>query len=186
MMKWELNNIKTKRKGIELLNTFPNVFKCALFLLIGLLIILYFIPIKVLSAEDFRTHKYLKSWAVNEGDNFSVLYTHSVELCPVSETYKIKDRDIVLEETYFESFGAGLPSTTTHKFEITETGYRIYEINETMYDLVYRTGAERANHSLIYKDKSYRFLDFSKPRTGVELQIKKISLLKYIAKEVIK
>lgn len=183
-MKWELNKIQTKGKGIELLNTFPNALKYILLLIIGLLL-LYFIPINVLLAEDFKTDEYLKSWHINEGDNFTVLYTHSVELCPVSETYTIEGRDIILKESYFESFGAGLPSTTTYKFEITDTGYRIYEINEIMNDLVYRTGAERADHSLVYKDKSYRFLEFSKPRTGVKFQIKKISLLKYIAKEVI-
>ena len=183
-MKRELNKLKTKGKGIGLLNTFPNFIKYALLILIGL-ILLYFIPIQVLSAEDFKTAEYLKSWKISESDSFTILYTHSVELCPVSETYRIEGKDIILKETYFESFGAGLPSTTTYKFEITDTGYRIYEINETMNDLVYRTGSERADHSLIYKNKNYRFLEFSKPRTGVKFEIKKISLLKYIVREVI-
>ncbi len=52
-----------------------------------------------------------------------------------------------------------------------------------MDNLIYRTGAVRANHRLILKDKEYDFLNFSKPREGVRFEIRKLSRLKYFIKE---
>ena len=120
---------------------------------------------------------------MKDGETFIIAYTHSVELCPVTESYLIKDDKIILTETYFESYGAGLPATTPYTFEMKNKGFRIFNINEVMNNLVYRTGAERANHKLIYKNKTYKFLNFSKPRTGVEFKASKVSLLSYIVRE---
>lgn len=166
--------------GIEIFNTFPKSILLSIISVIIILLILNLYKIEVLEARDFKTNEYLNSWQVEDGESFKIAYTHSVQLCPVSETYIIKDGDIILTETYFESYGAGLPATTPYKFEMKNKGFRIYEINEVMKDLVYRTGAERANHELIYKNKRYKFLDFSKPRTGVEFEVNRVSLLSYI------
>ena len=54
-----------------------------------------------------------------------------------------------------------------------------------MTNLIYRTG-ERANHRLILGNNEYRFLDFSKPRSGIKFSIKKLPLGIYIVKECIK
>lgn len=183
-MKWELSKENLWEKGIDLFNTFPKVLKIIIPLLGLIILLLFLIPINVLLASDFRTDEYLKSWKIKDGESFTVLYTHSVELCPVSETYLINEDEIILSETYFESYGAGLPSTTSYKFEITNTGFRIYEINEVMEDLVYRTGAVRANHALQLRNRYFNFLDFSKPREGVRFEIGKFSALEYFIKEV--
>jgi len=183
MMKWESSKDSTGEEGIDLFNTFPKVIKITIFSLTLIILLLFLIPVNVLLASDFRTEEYLKSWKIKDGESFTVYYTHSVQLCPVSETYLINEDEIILTETYFESYGAGLPSTTSYKFEITSTGFRIYEINEIMEDLIYRTGAVRANHALLLRNINYNFLDFSKPREGVRLEIKKINALKYFIKE---
>ena len=184
-MKWVLNKEEFSREGVELINTFPTVKRILLCLLL-FIFILSFIPLKVLIAYDFRTNEYLKSWRISEEQTFTVVYTHSVQLTPVSEIYLIKDNKIVLIETYFHSYGAGLPSTTPYKFEITDNGFRIYDINEIMNNLIYRTGAVRANHKLLINGKEYKFLDFSEPREGVKLGIKNIAVFKYIIKEGLK
>ena len=170
-------------KGIAKSNALPKKFYILILILSVIFIFLYLYRISVLEARDFSTHRYLKSWIMKDDETFTISYTHSVELCPVTETYLIKDREIILTETYFESFGAGLPATTPYTFEMKNNGFRIYNINEVMDNLIYRTGAERANHKLIYKNKTYKFLDFSEPRTGVKFQISGISLLAYIIKE---
>ena len=184
-MKKALSKINLKGKGIgDSFNTFPTYIGIILIFL-SLVLILWLIPIKVLSATDYKSGKYLKSWAVKDGENFGIKYTHSVELTEVIENYLIKDDKIILKDTYFKSYGAGLPATTPYKFEITEKGFRIYDINEEMENLIYRTGAERANHRLFLRNKEFEFLDFSEPRTGTRLQIKGISLLSYLVREVI-
>lgn len=171
-------------KGIDFINTFPKSLLVIILLIFIILLFLNLYKIEVLEARDFKTNQYLKSWTVKEGASFTVAYTHSVQLCPVTETYVIKDGEIILTETYFESFGAGLPASTPYTFEMKNKGFRIYNINEVIENLVYRTGAERANHELIYNNISYKFLDFSKPRTGVEFKINRVSLLAHIITRV--
>jgi hypothetical protein len=184
-MRRVLNKVESNREGIEQLNTFPSI-KTIILCLLVIIFLLGSIPIQVLVASDFKTDEYLKSWRISHGEEFSVIYTHSVQLTPVSEIYLINKDEIILKETYFHSYGAGLPSTTKYKFEITEDGFRIYDINEIMNNLIYRTGAVRANHKLLLGGKEYKFLDFSKPREGVRLESRNISTFKYIIKEGLK
>lgn len=183
MMKRESSK-DSKGKGIESINTFPKFIIAILPIFILILLFLNFYIITVLEARDFRSNEYLRSWRVKEGASFIIAYIHSVELCPVTETYVINDGEIILKETYFESFGAGLPASTPYTFEMKNKGFRIYNIDEVIDNLVYRTGAERANHELIYNNISYKFLDFSKPRTGVEFKVNKVSLLTHIINKV--
>lgn len=183
MMNKESSKIGLIGKGIEgIFSTFPNYFRIFI-IIFALIITSSLLPVKVLIASDYKTDEYIKSWKVKDGDSFTVEYTHSVQLTTVTETYIIDGENIILLESYFHSLGAGLPATTPYKFEITEKGFRIYNINENMEYLVYRTGAERANHKLILKNKVYNFLDFSNPRTGVKLNMGKMTLLSYLTKE---
>lgn len=155
--------------------------------IILLFLLLTGVPITTLEASNYKTNKHLKSWYIKKGYVFEVEYTHSVQLIPVSEVYFIDDNyNIVLEETYFYSYGAGLPATTPYDFEITENnGFRIYNIEEIMTNLVYRTGAVRANHHIKIKDKSYSFLTFSKAAEGVKFTVKRSSLLKHLLRRVL-
>ncbi|MFA5577280.1 MAG: DUF1850 domain-containing protein [Tissierellaceae bacterium] len=182
-MKKVLNKIYLKGKGIGgSFNTFPTYFAIILILLV-LIFFLWLYPQKLLLATDYKSGKYLRSWPIGEGEEFAIVYTHSVELTEVVEDYLIVDHKIILKDTYFKSYGAGLPATTPYKFEITEKGFRIYDIDEEMENLIYRTGAERANHRLLLRDKEYKFLDFSGPRTGVKLDVKGTNLLFYLVRE---
>lgn len=179
-MKWA--QASRKIKGIELFNTFPSSLKFVIVIILCFIILL-FVPIKVLVAEDFKDSRYLGAWKVK--DQFTVSYIHSVELTEVLEMYEIEAEEINLKETYFKSYGAGLPSTTPYDFEITSDGFRIFNIDETMKTLVYRTGATRANHKLIIEDEEYNFLDFSQGQTPVHLKIENMFLIKYFVKEVL-
>lgn len=173
MKKQGSNRFKIIDKGIEsMFNTLS--IKRILYIGIIFILILLFIPIKVLLASDYRSEDYIKSWRIKEGDTFVIEHTHSVELTKVSEKYIIEGQNIILTESRFNSLGAGLPATTPYKFELTKEGFRIYDINQNMDDLVYRTGAVRANHKLNLNSKSYDFLDFSEPRTGIKFTLDKI------------
>lgn len=179
-MKRELVNKKIK--GIDPFNTFPTFLKLIIIILL-VIIILFLIPVTAITARDYDNDELLRVWRIH--DSFTVSYIHSVELTEVLEIYSIEDKEIVLKETYFKSFGAGLPATTPYDFEITPNGFRIFNINETIESLVYRTGAVRAKHKLIIEDKEYDFLDFSKGQTAVHFQVENVSLLNCIIKEVI-
>lgn len=184
MMKWVLNRSFYKGEGIErLLNTFTLHYHRILLLVI--LILVLFFPLKLLLATDYKTDEYIKAWRVKD-NSFSVVYTHSVQLTEVIEIYDIKGEQIILKESYFKSYGAGLPATTPYSFEITDKGFRIYDINQIMDNLIYRTGAEIANHRLIIGNKEYRFLDFSNPRSGIKFSVKRVPFMIFIVKECIR
>lgn len=185
MKKLELNkNDEFIDKGIEFLfNTLSINIRRILVIGIILIIIPLLIPTRVLLATDFDTGDYIKAWKVSEGDSFIIQYTHSVQLTDVSEKYLVSGRDIILIEAEFSSFGAGLPATTPYKFSLEEGGFRIYDINQKMENLIYRTGAVRANHRLILEDRQYMFLDFTEPRDGIKFTIDRMPFIFFAIRE---
>lgn len=182
MKKWESYSRKKIDKGIESRFNTLSILKL-LIIGITLVIFLSILPIEILLAVDYKTGEYIKSWRIADKDTFIVEHTHSVQLTTVSEKYIVEGQNIILIEAIFQSFGAGLPATTPYKFEITEEGFRIYEINQKMEYLVYRAGTERANHRLVLDDIQYYFLDFTEPTTGVRFVIDKTPYLYFIIKE---
>jgi hypothetical protein len=174
---------RVPRKGTDSISTFPLFFKILAAAAIIFLLLSSLYKMDYLTASDMRTGEVLRSWKLGDGEFFTVKYTHSVQLTPVWETYEIQSGDIVLKETIFQSFGAGLPSTSPYDFEITEQGFRLYNIDMKITDLVYRVGAVRANHILIIREKEYPFLDFAEPTEGIKFKTQKMSLMNYLAKE---
>lgn len=182
MKKRESNRLKIIDKGIEFKFNTLSIKRLFLFGII-IVVLLSFIPIKVLLASDYKTNEYIKSWRIDEEDSFYVEHIHSVELSTVSEMYLINGQDIILMESIFHSFGAGLPATTPYKFELLEDGFRIYDINRKMEYLVYRAGAVRANHKILINGKKYDFLDFTSPTTGVKFSVDKIPYVLFKIRE---
>ena len=180
MMKKESSKA-TRTKGI---GTIPNTLSYILILILLLVFIYLLWPTKVLRASNFKTGEELKQWKVGDGDIFSIEYIHSVEQSPVIENFLIDNKDIILQDTYFHSYGAGLPATTPYKTELTENGIRVYDINLKIEDLIYRTSSQGREHKVIVGNKDYMFLDFSSHRTGVRFELENMTRLKYLIKEV--
>lgn len=151
------------------------------FLVIVLALALFIlIPVKTVVAEGFESKELLASWKVKEGDDIAIFYTHSVERTEVSEWFKIKGDKLILMEEHFSSFGAGLPADNTYPFKVTDDGFVIYDINKPMHEVVYRTGAVRANHRLKINNEEIEFLSFSKPREAVCFKVVDINLMRYL------
>jgi len=158
----------------------------AILALILIIVFLYVVPVHHLTTTEFNTQAALSKWRVNKGSSFTIRFTHSVMLTPVYEIYRINDKlEIILSETLFFSYGAGLPENTIYDFEMTEKGFRIYNINQKQEQLVYRTGAAIANHTLMINDMEIPFLTFSKPQTAVEFKIVSGPLIVFLYEEVI-
>lgn len=183
-MSKESSKIKKKdSKGTDSISTF-HLSKFKLLLLITIIItIISLYPVQVLFARDMWTEDRLETWLVPKDTTFSIKYTHSVERTPVWETYSLNKDEIILQETIFQSYGAGLPATSPYDFDIVDNGFRLYNIDQKMTNLIYRTGAVRANHELLIGDKSYPFLDFSEPTQGVKFETRNMTLISYLARE---
>lgn len=136
---------------------------------------------EVLVARDFRTKEVLRTFKLRD-PSFTVAYTHSVMLSEVTESYRLEGGRIILVESTFKDYGAGLPSSTPYSFEFDEEEavFRIYDINEEISPLVYRTGATRANHRLILGARELDFKSFSRKRQAVEFTVLRKSRLFHI------
>ncbi len=55
-----------------------------------------------------KTDKILAAYSVNEGDEFSVTFVHSVNRSPVTDVYEIRGGAIYVTRTIYYSFGAGV------------------------------------------------------------------------------
>ena len=178
----ELNNYKKTEKS-AILGTLPKI---SLIFLILIISISFLIPVDLLIARDYRTQKVLNTWKLKE-DLFTIAYTHSVMLSEVTETFKCNDNKIILLESTFKDYGAGLPSSTPYDFEIDEETklFRIYNINEEMSPLVYKTGAVRANHKILVNGIAYEFLSFSEPRESVEFIADKTNYFNYFTRRLV-
>lgn len=155
-------------------------------LLIILPILTLFIPVHTLKLIEPKSGKVVKSFHIKNGEEFTVLFTHSVERTPVYETYYVKnDEEIYLKETIYFSFGAGLPATTKYEFSIEKEGMKITNINEKIDHLVYRAGGVIANHALIIKEKSFFLEEFVGTFKPIVFKAKKEPLYKYLRREVL-
>ena len=86
---------------------------------------------------------------VRPHDDFSLEYTHSVQLSRVRDLFAIgQDHEIVLISTTFSDHGAGLPSEPHHggTFSILHDGtFRISGMHMTVPEIRLRTGREYNN-----------------------------------------
>lgn len=70
--------------------------------------IYYFITAPCLILRDGDTGKLIAAYPMNEGDEFSVTFVHSVNNSPVTDVYKIHNSNIFVVRTIYYSFGAGV------------------------------------------------------------------------------
>lgn len=100
------------------------------------------------------------------GEGFSLLYTHSVDLLPVAEQFFNDGGDIVLAETWFDNFGAGM-GLTPGRGRYVESGLRlgIVAIDEVIDPFLLRTGPI-SDHRLYHRGGSYALREIfgSQPR----------------------
>lgn len=122
--------------------------------------------------RDALTGEDLAFFPASQG--FSIAYTHSVERSEVIESYRFEKEGFLLTDTWFHSYGAGLPATTDYDFEITPQGFHIYNINQYFEEVVYRTGRHIAQHRLLLDKKEYLFAEFSRPGEAVLLRLEKL------------
>ena len=81
-----------------------------LLFLFGLLALLLLLPIADgLVISDFRSGDVLLCLPVADGEQFSIRFTHSVNLSDVTDLIERDGRQLVCRSTQFSAYGAGIP-----------------------------------------------------------------------------
>ena len=117
--------------------------------------------------SDVRTEKIMLILPLPENREFTVRWTHSVELTPWEEIFRVdKENKIILDRTRFKSFGAGVPDYAGDKASL-EDGYVMYSnINKEMPGLVYGI-SDIAKHTLIIENDTYKLYEFIPVDSGI-------------------
>ena len=184
----------------------PYLSKKILFISIFILIFgaFFLVPVIPVLSITNRKNPNQKVYSVDGFKNgFIISYTHSVNKGRVKDYYTIKsDYTLLCDKSVFLSYGAGIPEPQDFPdavFSVTPEGYTITNINRNLKKLTMAVGII-ANHAItilnnkdavsnsqnkIDNQKEYYLTDFFEPQTSITLQIKRVSLIKYLTSEKI-
>ena len=182
----------------------PYLSKKILFISIFILIFGAFFLVPVIPVLSITNRKAPNQKVYSIGgfkNGFIISYTHSVNKGRVKDYYTIKsDYTLLCDKSVFLSYGAGIPEPQDFPdavFSVTSEGYTITNINRNLKQLTMAVGII-ANHSITilnsnvvnsqteFSDSKEFFLtDFFEPQTSINLQIKRVSLIKYLTSEKI-
>ncbi len=145
------------------------------------ILILALIPVHTLEVKEARKGEWLLWARVKPGDTFSLKYIHSVERIPVTGYFAVDGQYwIVVKETAFSSYGAGLPILKkTDDYIITGKEFRQRNINMRMKELTFFV------HSFTEPILTFKGTEVplsKRVREGglIRIQVTKTSLLRYI------
>ncbi|MFI3174520.1 MAG: DUF1850 domain-containing protein [Bacillota bacterium] len=94
--------------------------------------------------EDVRNEVMLERYKVEEGDTFAVAFRHSVNQSMVEDRYKIVDGAIMVYETLYYDFGAGVQTELLGSETLTMTddgGMIVGNVNKIIPELYYNISA---------------------------------------------
>lgn len=129
---------------------------------------------------DTKSNNTLMDIPLDDSNEFTMRWIHSVELEPWEETFRVDENlDIILDRTRFKAFGAGVPDSAGKRVD-TSDGYINYlDIDQPMDTLVYGISPV-AKHTLIIGDQVYPLYEELPADIGVEIIIEeKLAFLTY-------
>lgn len=139
-----------------------------------MLLFIFFFRVETLVIEsDNEDDVYLPA------KTFELHWIHSIEKEEWYEVYEISDRDLLLTETYFKTFGAGVPNDSETVAEVTEDGFVKYTVNDHYPDL-YLNVSENVKTTIVQEGKEVYLYEIYQPYTAVEISVKYIPLFKRI------
>ena len=150
---------------------------------------IFFLPaVRVLSVSGRKNPQAIFYSTAFCKEGFIISYTHSVNKGRVHDFYRpAKGGGLELYKTEFISYGAGIPEpeeTPGAVFTVTDDGYFIENLHRTLPRLTMAVGLI-ANHSIAAGSdfdgqKEFFLTDYFAPQTSIILEIKRISLSRYI------
>lgn len=140
---------------------------------------LLFYPYKKVIAFSYQDQGELVAYLPLKNErNFQIKYTHSIHLSDVLESYRFSDKQIIQTELAYHDFAVGMPSNAEREevFEEKDGTYFIKNMKRNFTYIDLRVGQVRANHRLVYDEKTYTLADFIKPGTWIRISSESISL----------
>lgn len=114
---------------------------------------------------------------MEDGEEFVLSFTHSVNKRPVFDTLKVEGDHLVIVKSRYDAFGAGMPESTTGEgtFEVLPDGWLQWTVNRPVPEVVVRVGRV-ANHMLHIKGRNIRLTDLAEPGQALAFRVRRIAL----------
>lgn len=105
-----------------------------------------------------------------DAETFELHWIHSIEHEEWYEVYEVREGDLLLTETYFKTFGAGVPSDSEESSEITEDGFVKFTVNDT-YPELYMNVSENVKTKIVQSGREYLLYEMFDSYTSVKVSI---------------
>ncbi len=131
----------------------------------------------VLEIVQAETGKVMLCAEMADSEEFVLSFNHSVNKRPVYDTLRVARNHLVIVKSRFDSFGAGMPETSTEQgtFRVAEDGWLEWTINRPLPEVIVRVGRV-ANHTLLLKGRETRLADLADPGAPLAMRVQSRSL----------
>jgi hypothetical protein len=131
----------------------------------------------VLEIVQAETGKVVLCADMAVGEEFVLSFIHSVNKRPVYDTLRAARDHLVIVKSRFDSFGAGMPETSTEQgtFRVAKDGWLEWTINRPLPEVIVRIGRV-ANHTLRLKGQETRLADLAEPGTPLAMRVQNRSI----------
>ena len=137
----------------------------------------FFLPLlSVLEIGDAASGRVVLCARMDKGEEFVLSFIHSVNQRPVFETLRVQGDHLVIVKARFDSFGAGMPDTSSHEgtLSLREDGWLEWTVNREVPEVTVRVG-RIANHTLHLKGRLVPLVDIAEPGSALSLRACRIS-----------
>ncbi|SHJ39775.1 hypothetical protein SAMN02745751_02465 [Dethiosulfatibacter aminovorans DSM 17477] len=153
-------------------------------LIAAVLIAPLFVEVNILTLEHYQAGRTILFFNISPGDEFTMRWTHSVELTPWEEIFRIDDEyNMILDRTRFQNFGAGVPDAVGTETYI-EDGYLTYGGIDQIVPILPYGISDFAKHTFIFKDMEYKLYEMVPDGDRINIYTERINGYGLIARYV--
>lgn len=141
-----------------------------------------FLPfMTALEISDFKTRQRLLLVGMKSGEEFTISFIHSVNRRPVYDTLRVESNHLVIVRSRFDSFGAGMPESSTGEgtLKVAKDGWLEWTVNRPVPDITVRVGWT-AEHMLHIRDRKIRLKELAEPGSALTMRVQNISMIDYL------
>ena len=131
----------------------------------------------VLVVRTVKPEKTVLCTRMIDREEWLISYTHSVNRRPVYDFLRIEGNGLRIVRSRFDSFGAGIPETSTpdNPLRVEADGWLEYTVNRPVPDITIFVGRV-AGHMLHLKGRKIPFTSLAKPGMALHFSVEKQSL----------
>jgi hypothetical protein len=130
--------------------------------------------IPVLEIVDAGSGRIVFCARVRQGEEFGLSFVHSVNRRPVYDTLRVENDHLVIVKSRFDSFGAGMPESSTAEgtLAVAPDGWLEWTVNRPVPELTLRVGRV-ADHTLRLQDRQIHLADLAQGGAPLTIRVRK-------------